>query len=640
MQKKKFIITLLFAVLSIFMITACNDSSNESNNSGNNGGGGTVQPEPEPDNLTVKKFYNFDAYYSFSTYAILSDGSLYTWGDNNYGQLGLGDNANIYYTASNNQKINIPDKLNELIGLKDVKYDASKSTTISKFSLYAITENGELYAWGDNSDGQLGIGNTDNQTKPVKVTGITGKIKQIITFKHYGEAFFDYFSVYALTEDGSLYAWGNNSNGPLGLGNTDNQTKPVKVTAITGKIKELIVPESSSPYSIIIAITEDNSLYTWGDNRDGQLGVGDDLDRNTPTKVNLPGMVKEIMHNSYSVYTILEDGSLYAWGNNSDGQLGVGDEVNRNIPAKVNLSGKVKLITTKGESVYALTEDGSLYAWGYNFSGELGAGNVNEYVNTPAKVNLPAKIKELIINYSSYYAILEDGSLYAWGNNSSGQLGVGDEVNRNTPTKVNLPSKVKLITTKYDSVYAILEDSSLYTWGDNGNGELGAGNVNEYVNTPAKVNLPANIKELIISYPSAYAILEDGSLYVWGANYDAQLGVGDKVNRNNPAKVNLSGTIKELRNYLSSVYALMEDNSLYAWGDNGNGVLGVGKNDDSIYIPEQVTGINGAIKDISYLSHNASNSDVEVHFLTENGLLYGTGLHYSAHPEKIAFKEQ
>ena len=282
MQKKKFIITLLFAVLSIFMITACSDSSNESNNSGNNGGGGTVQPEPEPDNLTVKKFYNFDAYYSFSAYALLSDGSLYTWGDNKYGQLGLGDKANQHYFASNNQKINIPDKINELIGLKDTYYDTSKRMYIDKFSLYAITENGELYAWGDNSDGQLGIGNTDNQTKPVKVTGITGKIKQLITLENINGLLFSDFYVYAITEDGSLYAWGYNG--------------------------------------------------------EGLLGVGDKMDRNTPTKVNLPGMVKEIMHNSYSVYTILEDGSLYAWGNNNySGQLGVGSENEYvNTPTKVN----------------------------------------------------------------------------------------------------------------------------------------------------------------------------------------------------------------------------------------------------------------------------------------------------------------
>ena len=602
MQKKKFIITLLFAILSIFMITACSDSNNESNSGVNNGGGGTVQPEPEPepDNLTVKKFYNFDIKYPyisfpFSAYTLLSDGSLYTWGDNNYGQLGLGDKANRYYYASENQKINIPDKINELIGLKDTEYDTSKRMYINKFSLYAITENGELYAWGDNSDGQLGIGNTDNQTKPVKVTGITGKIKQLITLKYDGEALLDYFSVYALTEDGSLYAWGNNSDGQLGIGNTDNQTKPVKVTAITDKIKELIVPEPYLFSSILIAITEDNSLYTWGYNRYGELGIGsNEHEVYIPTKVNLPGKIKEIMHNSDSVYTILEDGSLYAWGYNYNGQLGVGDEVNRNIPAKVDL---------------------------------------------------PGKIKELIADSDSVYAMLEDGSLYAWGDNYNGQLGVGDEMDRNTPTKVNLPSKIKelmLLDIGYGSLYAILEDGSLYEWGYNFSGELGVGSENEYVNTPTKVNLPGTIKELITGAFSFYAILEDGTLYAWGVNYNGHLGIGSGSENeyeyvNTPTKVNLPGTIKELITNGNSVYAILEDNSLYAWGYNKNGELGVGKYDEIIYTPEQVTGIDGVIKYISYLLHN---SNAVVHFLTEDGLLYGTGLNYSSSPKKIEFKEK
>ena len=554
MQKKKFIITLLFAVLSIFMITACSDSSNE-----NNGGGGTVQPEqePEPDNLTVKKFYNFDAYYSFSTYAILSDGSLYTWGDNNYGQLGLGDKTNRYYYPSENQKINIPDKINELIGLKDTDYDTSKRMYINKFSLYAITENGELYAWGDNSDGQLGIGNTDNQTKPVKVTGITGKIKQLITLKKYdGEAFFDYFYVYAITEDGSLYAWGYNS--------------------------------------------------------EGLLGVGDKMDRNTPTKVNLPGKIKELMHNSYSVYTILEDGSLYAW------------DYNTPTPTKINLPGKV--INRIGS--YAILEDGSLYS----------SVSIN---STPTKVNLPGKINELI-TYSSIYAILEDGSIYAWGSNDRGQLGIGsNEHDVYIPTKVNLPGTIKELITNDNSVYTILEDGSLYAWGDNNYfGQLGVGSENEYVNTPTKVNLPGTIKELITIGDSVYAMLEDGSLYAWGFNPVGCLGIGSENEYVNTAtKVNLPSKIKEL-SYFGSVYALMEDNSLYAWGDNSNGHLGVGKDDNRIYTPEQVTGIDGVIKYIN-LVQNSSNSDaVVVHFLTEDGLLYGTGLNYSSSPKKIEFKEK
>ena len=611
MQKKKFIITLLFAVLSIFMITACSDSGNESNNSGNNGGGGTVQPEPEPDNLTVKKFYNFDVYYSFSAYALLSDGSLYTWGDNKYGQLGLGDKANRYYYASENQKINIPDKINELIGLKDTGYDTSKRMYIDKFSLYAITENGELYAWGDNSDGQLGIGNTDNQTKPVKVTGITGKIKQIITFKHNGEAFFDYFYVYAITEDGSLYGWGDNS--------------------------------------------------------EGLLGVGDKMDRNTPTKVNLPGMVKEIMHKSYSVYTILEDGSLYAWDNNTptptkinlpgkvinlignyaileDGSLYSSVSIN-STPTKVNLPGKVINLINN----FAILEDGSLYAWGSNYYGQLGIGSENDYVDTPTKVNLSGKIKELIYYSDSVYALLEDDTLYTWGSNYYGRLGLGSENEYvNTPTKVNLPGKIKeliLYQSSNGSLYAILEDGSLYTWGSNYYGRLGLGSENEYVNTPTKVNLPGKIKELILyqsSNGSLYAILEDGSLYAWGDNnYFGQLGLGSENEYvNTPTKVNLPGTIKELITNGNFVYAMLEDGSLYAWGYNKNGVLGVGKDDNRIYTPEQVTGIDGVIKYIN-LVQNSSNSDaVVLHFLTEDGLLYGTGLNYSNYPVKIEFKDK
>lgn len=537
MQKKKFIITLLFAVLSIFMITACSDSGNESNSGGNNGGGGTVQPEPEPepDNLTVKKFYNFDAYYSFSAYALLSDGSLYTWGDNKYGQLGLGDKANRYYYPSENQKINIPDKINELIGLKDTGYDTSKRMYIDKFSLYAITENGELYAWGDNSDGQLGIGNTDNQTKPVKVTGITGKIKQLLTFQHYyGGAFFDYFYVYAITEDGSLYS------------------------------------------SVSI--------------------------NSTPTKVNLPGKVINLI----GQFAILEDGSLYAWGSNENGQLGIGSE--------------------------------------------------NDYVDTPTKVNLPGKVKEVKQNAfsSSTYVLLEDGTLYTCGSNYYGQLGLGsDEKKVSILTKVNLPGKIKelmLLDTSYGSLYAILEDGSLYSWGDNYyNGQLGVGSENDYVNTPTKVNLPGKIKELIIYGLSIYAMLEDGSLYAWGYNGIGLLGVGsENVTVNTPNKVNLPGTIKELTTNVNSVYAILgnsvyailEDNSLYAWGYNKNGELGVGKDDNKIYTPEQVTGIDGVIKYIN-LVQNSSNSDaVVVHFLTEDGLLYGTGLNYSSSPKKIEFKEK
>ena len=278
-------------------------------------------------------------------------------------------------------------------------------------------------------------------------------------------------------EDSSLYSWGTNYSGQLGVGDEANTNTPTKVN-LPGKIKELITTGLSS-----YAILEDGSLYSWGDNSDGQLGVGDEENRNTPTKVNLPGKIKELITTGSSVYALMEDSSLYAWGNNESGKLGVGDEVNRNTPTKVNLPGKIKKLITSSSASYAILEDGSLYAWGYNYYGELGIGS-NEDKNTPTKVTaINGKIMDLIINsdknstYKSIFAIIKDGSLYAWGNNKGGQLGIGSlEDNINSPTKVtDINGKVtkvmtfiyvykEFFSTYVDAItYILTESSSLYT---------------------------------------------------------------------------------------------------------------------------------------------------------------------------------
>ena len=229
---------------------------------------------------------------------------------------------------------------------------------------------------------------------------------------------------------------------------------------------------------------EDSSLYSWGENNSGELGVGDEVNKNTPTKVNLPGKIKELITtNGSSVYALMEDSSLYSWGKNSYGQLGVGDKINKNTPTIVNLPGKIKKLITSFPASYAILEDGSLYAWGYNYYGELGVGS-NEDKNTPTKVTaINGKIMDLIISsdenstYKSIFAIIKDGSLYAWGNNEGGQLGIGSrEDNINSPTKVtDINGKVTkvmtfiyvykdIFSTYVDAItYILTESSSLYT---------------------------------------------------------------------------------------------------------------------------------------------------------------------------------
>ena len=513
MQKKKLIITLIYAVLSIFMITACSDSNNGSNNSGNNGGDGSVLPEPKPDPNAVKEFYHFTTW----------NNSLRLWQD----------------------------------------------------SLYAILDNGSLYAWGNNKDGQLGLGLTDEYVAYNKKVDIPGKVKLI---KCAGVDPTDESACYVITEDGALYVWGKNSYGQLGVGDEVNKNTPIKVTAINGKVMELIIGYSFSVYAIL----EDGSLYAWGNNQSGILGVGDEANTNTPTKVNLPSKIKELIITGSSAYALMEDSSLYSWGDNYSGQLGVGDEANTNTPTKVNLPGKIKELITTGLSSYAILEDGSLYSWGDNSDGQLGVGD-EENRNTPTKVNLPGKIKELITTGSSVYALMEDSSLYAWGNNESGKLGVGDEVNRNTPTKVNLPGKIKKLITSSSASYAILEDGSLYAWGYNYYGELGIGS-NEDKNTPTKVTaINGKIMDLIINsdknstYKSIFAIIKDGSLYAWGNNKGGQLGIGSlEDNINSPTKVtDINGKVTKVMTFIyvykeffstyvdAITYILTESSSLY-----------------------------------------------------------------------------
>ena len=411
MQKNKLLVTLLFAVLSIFMITACSDgsiesnsdSSIESNSGGNSGGGGTVHPEPEPDLNVVKEFYNFLTWDNntndlYSQYAILYDGSLYAWGNNNHGQLGVGLTDKDVLYQNDKKKVNIPGKVIQLIA--DINSYINMDTTSS---FYAITENGDLYVWGYNGSGQLGVGDEIYRNTPEKIN-LSGKIKTLKTSSR---------SVYAILEDGSLYAWGENHLGRLGVGDEVDKNTPTKVN-LPGKIKELIGGLSA------YAILEDGSLYAWGYNVYGQLGVGDKVDKNKPTKVNLPGKIKELIIDSGSAYAILEDGSLYAWGKNEYGELGVGDEVNINTPTKVKLPSKIKeLIIVDGSSAYAILEDGSLYAWGSNSNGILGVGK-SFTIYTPEQVTgINGTIKEIFSSTSIYgvnrYFLTEDDLLYVTG---------------------------------------------------------------------------------------------------------------------------------------------------------------------------------------------------------------------------------
>ena len=259
-------------------------------------------------------------------------------------------------------------------------------------SYYIINTNGEIYAWGDNQFGQLGIGNKENQINPVKISGLTN-IEKI---------YIEDGSTFAKTKNGEVYAWGFNYFGQLGIGNEQNQSTPVKINGMV-KVEELYIGGSSN-----FAKTNDGEIYAWGVNWDGELGIGNEQNQSTPVKIAGLIDIEELYIGGTRNFAKNKNGEIYAWGNNQDGQLGIGNTENQSLPVKINGLSDIEKLYIGGSSNFAKNKNGEIYAWGNNQDGQLGIGNT-ENQNTPIKVDGLSDVSEIL--YCAY-VIKNDNRIY------------------------------------------------------------------------------------------------------------------------------------------------------------------------------------------------------------------------------------
>ena len=381
----------------------------------------------------------------------------------------------------------------------------------------AITEDGSLYMWGSNSNRQIGDGTSTTRTMPVK---IMDDVKSVSLGNGHSAA---------IKNNGDLYTWGNNCCGQLGDGTTSTRTRPVKIMAHVKSVR--LYSEFSG------AITEDGSLYMWGHNGWGQVGNGTTTDVTKPVKVL--ENVKSLTINSYHVGAITEDGSLYMWGRNDYGQVGNGSLEVTKVKKPVKVLDNVESVSMGNSHTGAVTKDGSFYMWGINGFGQLGEAG-GGYITKP-KENLLGEIQSVSMGYNYTGAVTKDGSLYMWGYNREGQLGYQYKGTsyEYIPTKILDGVKSVMLGTFTGS--AIMKDGSLYMWGYNGNGQVGNGTTTN-VTKPTKIL--DQVKKIRVHkyYTSSNghtaAITEDGSLYMWGSNSSGQLGDGTTTDRLTPVKIN------------------------------------------------------------------------------------------------------
>ena len=368
----------------------------------------------------------------------------------------------------------------------------------------------------------------------------------------------------ALANDGNAYTWGWSHYGALGLGDTSSVDFPTKIQMPN----DVAITQLSSGGSHALAIGADGNVYAWGSNSDGQIGNGetgggDDLIVNLPTQVQFPDGVTITTVEAAPKFSLAIDstGAAWSWGSNFGGQLGTGDEVDHSMPTKISTPAGVtftQLASMSFETSLALASDGTAWAWGHGYDGGLGNGSI-ETAFVPVPVAMPAGITftQISGHYSDFTAVGSDGNVYAWGADNSGIASSGHPTAREDdwgtvpvmlPTKVNLGvdgtvTSVSDGETNWHATATTTTSGIAYSWGLTDDGQGGSGAADDQL-TPRAVDstLCADITQVSGGSYNSFALGCGGKAYAWGNTYGGSLGdVNASMQSNVPLAVVMPG---------------------------------------------------------------------------------------------------
>jgi alpha-tubulin suppressor-like RCC1 family protein len=397
------------------------------------------------------------------------------------------------------------------------------------------------------------------------------------------------------------------------------------------------------PATSVRAATSGRAL-AWGQNANGQLGDGTGTQRTAPVRVHGAGDLSRLFADVVSVsggnnhsLALKSDRTVWAWGSNTFGQLGDGTTTPRTTPVQVLGPGGTGYITdivgiAAGLSYsLALKSDGTVWGWGTNGNGQLGDGTTTQQ-NTPVQVVGPGGVGYLtdvigVADFSSHsLALKSDGTVWAWGMNSSGQLGDGTTTQRTTPVQVlgsggvGFLTGVSAVAAGNAHSLALKSDGTVWAWGTNGSGQLGDGTNTQRTNPvqvlgSGGVGFLTGVSAVAAGTQHSLAVISDGTVWAWGSNLRYQLGDGTNTQRTSPVQVKgpggvgfLTGVSAASAGSLHSL-ALKSDGTVWAWGFNGNGQLGDGTA-SSRSTPVQAKGLGAGtwLTDVAAISAGRSYS--------------------------------
>ncbi|MFN7044421.1 MAG: LamG-like jellyroll fold domain-containing protein [Flavobacterium sp.] len=353
------------------------------------------------------------------------------------------------------------------------------------------------------------------------------------------------------------------------------QVNPSSISVCWAKI-------SSGHGNHTLAIKLDGTLWAWGDNTYGQLGDGTTIDKSIPTQIGTDTNWSEISAGENHSLALKSNGTLWAWGYNFYGQLGDGTTVDKNIPTQIatgfSTSTSWTIISAGGNHSLALYGF-KAYRWGSNQYGQLGMGTTVSVQPNPEVINPRGTFNFVAAGRNhSMAGVIGQTRLLVFGLNSNGQLGIGSTTNiNNTSTQVvSFPNNMSAVSLGGNHSLVTLNDGSLWAFGENTNGQLGDGTTTDKL-VPTRIGTDLNWASISAGGNHSLARKADNSLWSWGYNNSGQLGDGTNTNKITPTQLDTNTNWSVISAGGSKSLAI-KSGELMAWGDNTLGQLGDGTN--------------------------------------------------------------